>query len=65
MELISKSKFKNMAINNLYDNYNQLSEILNSIDNSNDYDSYQYNLKWLEDYRKTVLNLFILLLILI
>jgi len=54
-----------MAINNLYDNYNQLSEILNSIDNSNDYDSYQYNLKWLEDYRKTVLNLFILLLILI
>ncbi|OUM69487.1 hypothetical protein PIROE2DRAFT_2579 [Piromyces sp. E2] len=42
-----------MAINNFNNCYNQLIEILNEIDNSNDYDSYKYNLKWLENYRKT------------
>ncbi|ORX51410.1 ARM repeat-containing protein [Piromyces finnis] len=42
-----------MNLSNFNNNYNQLLEILNSIDNSNNYDSYKYKLKWLEDYRKT------------
>jgi len=36
------------------DNYNQLLSVLNSLNNPSNYDSYKSNLKWLEDYQKTV-----------
>ncbi|KAL6625226.1 armadillo-type protein [Neocallimastix sp. 'constans'] len=41
------------GIMDMDENYNHLLFIFNSLNNSNNYDTYQTNLKWLEDYRKT------------